>query len=276
MKHTKQLHTAPQQEGDPQTQAAQVVIDVDQLGYSVGSPAKHILNDVSLRIDRGDFVCLLGPSGCGKTTLLYLIAGFNQPTTGVIRTGLRLGAAGTDCMMVFQDANAALFPWLTVQQNVEYGLKRADRIPSIQSMSERRDELLALVKLTGHEDKFPHHLSGGMKQRLQLARALSAKRPIILMDEPLAALDALSKSRLQQELRDIAAAQNATVVYVTHDVQEAAILADRVLVMTHGPSAGINRDVRSPVTERAIGDAKVAAFAGELFELVTTQKEHDQ
>lgn len=252
------------------------VIAVSEVSYSVGTPRKCILKGVSVDIDRGDFVCLLGPSGCGKTTLLYLMAGFNEPSSGTVRTGVNLGRAGTDCMMVFQDANAALFPWLTVGENVNYGIKRSGMLEPGKSLAARREELLALVKLTGHEEKFPHELSGGMKQRLQLARALSAQQPIILMDEPLAALDALSKSRLQQELREIAATQHATVVYVTHDVQEAAILSDRVLVMTNGPEAGIYRDVRNPIKERSIGDAHVAAFAGELFELVTTQKQSDQ
>lgn len=251
-------------------QAPALVIQVEGVSYEAGNPPRTIISDVGVAVQRGEFVCILGPSGCGKTTLLYLMGGFNKPTTGSVRTGVTLGEAGTDCMMVFQDANAALFPWLTVEQNVDYGLRRSGARPRSE-MADRHHELLSLVKLLGHEEKFPHELSGGMKQRLQLARVLSAERPILLMDEPLAALDALSKSRLQQELRGIATAQNATVVYVTHDVQEAAILSDRVLLMTHGPAAGIAHDVRNPVTERVLTNPELGQFAGRLFDLVTSR-----
>jgi ABC-type nitrate/sulfonate/bicarbonate transport system ATPase subunit len=162
---------------------------------------------------------------------------------------------------------------MTVKPNVDYGLRRNHKRGAEGTVSDnhRRDELLALVKLDGHEDKYPHQLSGGMKQRLQLARVLSVERPIILMDEPLAALDALSKAQLEREIRGMSLGKGTTVIYVTHDVQEAALLADRVLVMSGGPGAGIALDIPNPVTNREIGDAQVAEYAGRLFRFLTEQ-----
>lgn len=249
------------------------VVELENVDYAIAGRDEPILSDISLTVGEGEFVCILGPSGCGKSTLLYIIAGFIKPACGKIRTGLKLQEAGTDTIMVFQDANAALFPWMTVSQNVDYGLRRngKSRSRGEASNASRRHELLDLVRLIGHEDKYPHQLSGGMKQRLQLARVLSVQRPILLMDEPLAALDALSKVQLEREIREMSLGKGTTVIYVTHDVQEAALLADRVLVMSRGPASRIAHDVPSTVINRQIGDPKVAEYAGLLYSLVTGQ-----
>ncbi|CAM5179843.1 Nitrate import ATP-binding protein NrtD [Castellaniella defragrans] len=255
------------------TKVENMMVELKNVDYSISGRDAPILSDISLTVGQGEFVCILGPSGCGKSTLLYAIAGFNKPTNGQIRTGHGLQEAGTDTIMVFQDANAALFPWMTVSQNIDYGLRRNGRpnLEGAESNACRREELLTLVRLNGHEDKYPHQLSGGMKQRLQLARVLSVKRPILLMDEPLAALDALSKVQLEREIREMSLGKGTTVIYVTHDVQEAALLADRVLVMSRGPASRIAHDIPSQVTNRQIGDPKVAEYAGELYRLVTEQ-----
>jgi NitT/TauT family transport system ATP-binding protein len=206
------------------------------------------LHDVSLEIRRGDFFCLLGPSGCGKSTILTLIAGFDQPSEGRIEIERMSGCPsvpiqgpGTDRIMIFQDASAALFPWLNVEENVLFGpnLGGAER-------NDRRERVTTYLKMVGlhqHSRKFPFELSGGMKQRVQIARSLIMEPEILLMDEPFAALDAITKRGLQQELARIWQQTNKTVIYVTHDIFEALLLGTRVGVMTAGPAARIKKEV---------------------------------
>jgi NitT/TauT family transport system ATP-binding protein len=205
--------------------------------FNAGRPGEYrALADVSLTVRRGEFYCLLGPTGCGKSTALNLLAGFIRPTSGVIRMGgRRIIEAGTDRVVVFQDAANALFPWLRAHENVEFGL-------AIQSLprrkaAERALHYLDLVGLSAHAKKFPYELSGGMKQRCQLARALVLEPEVLLMDEPFAALDAISKRIMQQELIRIWQQFRITVFYITHDVNEAVLLAQRVAVMRHGPAS---------------------------------------
>jgi NitT/TauT family transport system ATP-binding protein len=194
--------------------------------------ATTALQDVSLEIKRGEFICLVGPSGCGKSTLLNLIAGLDQPTVGqLIFDGKRIQGSGAERVVVFQEA--ALYPWLNVRANVEFGLKIKGT-----PRSERKDivdRYLELVNLTKFDKAFVHELSGGMKQRVQLARALAVEPRMLLMDEPFAALDAQTRDILQQELQEIWARTHATIFFITHNVREAALLGDRVFVMTPSP-----------------------------------------
>jgi NitT/TauT family transport system ATP-binding protein len=190
------------------------------------------LERVTLSIREGEFVCIVGPSGCGKSTLLNIAAGHDHPDEGEARfDGRPIRKPGRERMVVFQEP--ALYPWLNVRANVELGLKiagrkRAERIRLV-------DRYLALVNLRKFERAYIHELSGGMKQRAQLARALAVEPRMLLMDEPFAALDAQTRDTLQQELQEICARTNATVFFVTHNVREAVILGDRVIVMTPAP-----------------------------------------
>lgn len=190
------------------------------------------LQDVSLSIDEGEFVCVVGPSGCGKSTLLNLIAGLDRPTGGSLAlSGQPITRAGADRVVVFQEP--ALFPWMNVRANVEFGLK-VQRVP-LRERRELVERYLDLVRLTGFERAYVHELSGGMKQRVQLARSLAVEPKVLLMDEPFAALDAQTRDGLQAELQDIWARTGATIFFITHNVREAALLADRVLVMSGRP-----------------------------------------
>ena len=197
------------------------------------------LNDVSVDIRKGEFVCLLGPSGCGKSTLLNIIAGFDKPTAGeMFAAGRPVTGPGNDRIVVFQEA--ALFPWLNVRSNVEFGLKLAG-VPRAERR-ERAERYLKLVGLEKFHRAFVHELSGGMKQRVQLARSLAVDPEILLMDEPFAALDAQTRDVLQEELQVIWQRTGKTVVFVTHNVREAVLLADRVIVMSPSPGR-IKREI---------------------------------
>ncbi|OGA67753.1 MAG: nitrate ABC transporter ATP-binding protein [Betaproteobacteria bacterium RIFCSPLOWO2_12_FULL_65_14] len=190
------------------------------------------LNGIDLEIRQDEFVSIVGPSGCGKSTLLYLLGGFLKASDGeILVDGKPVRGPGPDRGVVFQ--HFALFPWKTVLGNVEYGL--AERgLPK----AERRDiarRYIAMVKLSGFEDAFPNRLSGGMQQRVALARTLACKPEVLLMDEPFGALDAQTRHLLQEELLEIWQREKKTVMFITHDVREAVILSDRVVVMTARP-----------------------------------------
>jgi NitT/TauT family transport system ATP-binding protein len=190
------------------------------------------LDGLTLDIVPREFLTLLGPSGCGKSTLLNIIAGFEKPDGGdVLLNGHAIERPGPDRGVVFQDY--ALFPWLTVQDNVEYGLR--ERGMSRAEMRSASQRLLALVGLTGFERRYPHELSGGMRQRVALVRVLAIDPQIMLMDEPFAAVDAQTRTILQEELERIWMQTQKTVVFVTHSVDEAIYLSDRVVVMTARP-----------------------------------------
>ncbi len=198
--------------------------------------AVRVLAGIDLEIAKGEIFCLLGASGCGKTTLLNILAGFEAPSGGeLLLDGASIARAGRDRVVFFQNADAALFPWLTAQENVAFGLR-------IQGMDPARrapivERYLRLVGLWDDREKFPRQLSGGMKQRIQIARALAIEPAILLMDEPFAALDAITRRGMHAELLRIWAATGKTIVFVTHDVGEALILGDRIGVMTRGPAA---------------------------------------
>ena len=205
-----------------------------------GKPPYVALADIALAVAPGEFLCLLGPSGCGKSTLLNILAGFERPTSGrVLLRGAEIRRPGRDRVMIFQDANMALFPWLTARENVEFGLRlRGDGRGAYRRVADR---YLAMVGLGPDGGKFPHELSGGMKQRVQIARALAIEPDILLMDEPFGALDAITRQHLHGELLALWEATGKTIVFVTHDIGEAVVLADRVAVMSPGPGARITR-----------------------------------
>jgi ABC-type nitrate/sulfonate/bicarbonate transport system ATPase subunit len=200
--------------------------------FAVGDGEVEALGRIDVTVAQGEFVCLIGASGCGKSTMLRIIAGFEEPTTGeVLVDGKRITGPGSDRGMVFQDY--ALFPWMTVRQNIGFG-PRQRQLPR-REIEGIADEFVKLVGLERAANRYPNQLSGGMKQRVAIARVLANNANILLMDEPFGALDALTREQLQGELLAIWARSRVTVVFVTHSVEEAALLADRVLVMSAGP-----------------------------------------
>jgi NitT/TauT family transport system ATP-binding protein len=188
------------------------------------------LDRIDLAVTEGEFVCLLGPSGCGKSTLLNAIAGFTRPTSGeIFAFGKRVVEPEPERAMVFQEY--ALFPWMSVRENVAFGLRiRGDR-----EARAKADALLDKLALRGFGDRFPKDLSGGMRQRVALARCLALDAPMLLMDEPFGALDALTRRSMQDELLRIWTELQQTIVFVTHGIEESLVLADRVVVMTYRP-----------------------------------------
>jgi NitT/TauT family transport system ATP-binding protein len=197
------------------------------------------LQDINLTIPRGQFVCLLGPSGCGKSTLLNAVAGFALPSSGsIVADGRQVTAPGPERGMVFQEY--ALFPWMTVAENVAFGLQikglGKDEIAATVA------RLLAMLSLNDFRNRFPKDLSGGMRQRVAIARVLALDSPIMLMDEPFGALDALTRRNLQDELLRIWSALRKTIIFVTHSIEEAIYLADRIVVMTYRPGT-VKRDL---------------------------------
>lgn len=195
-----------------------------------------VLKDINLTIERGSFQCILGPSGCGKSTLLDLLAGFEQPTEGRICYDAKpIGRPGPDRVVIFQDASNSLFPWLNVKENIEFGLNGLAKVER-----ERRGlEVMNLVSLADHATKYPAQLSGGMKQRVQIARGLVMDPDVLLMDEPFGALDALTRENLQKELREIWRRTEKTIVFITHDVSEALMLATDIVILSAGPDSSI-------------------------------------
>lgn len=197
------------------------------------------LQDIDLDIRRGEFVCLLGPSGCGKSTLLNAIAGFSLPSAGTITVdGTPVRAPGPDRGMVFQEY--AVFPWMTVAKNIAFGLEIQNTPKAV--IGERVDALLAKLQLTEFRDRYPKDLSGGMRQRVAIARVLALDPPVMLMDEPFGALDALTRRSLQDELLRIWQELRKTVIFVTHSIEESVYLADRTVVMTYRPGT-VKRDI---------------------------------
>jgi nitrate ABC transporter ATP-binding subunit len=220
--------------------------------FSVGDEEIEALARVDVTIREGEFVCLIGASGCGKSTLLRLIAGFEEPSTGDLTSqGKPITGPGGDRGMVFQDY--ALFPWMTVRQNIGFG-PRQRQLPR-KEIAEIANEFVRLVGLERFADRYPSQLSGGMKQRVAIARVLANNAQVLLMDEPFGALDALTREQLQGELLQIWKRTGVTIIFVTHSVEEAVLMADRVLVMSAGPGRIENditidlprpRDVSSP------------------------------
>ena len=190
------------------------------------------LEDLSLDVREGEFLVIVGASGCGKTTLLNLIAGFEKPTQGRITLdGAPVVGITPECGMIFQQY--ALFPWKTVQENVEFGLKMK-RVPK-KERRERAGRFIDIVGLKGFEKSYPHHLSGGMKQRVSIARSLANNPKVMLLDEPFAALDAMTRQVLQEQLVRIYEKHRKTIILITHSIDEALLLSSRIVVMTARP-----------------------------------------
>ncbi len=209
-------------------------LTIESVGKVYESPRGSVqaLHDVSLQISPGEFISLVGPSGCGKTTLFRIVAGLVEPTTGsVLLNETPVSGPGENMGIVFQEYH--LFPWRTVRGNIGFGLEQQD-VPKSER-NKRIEELIDLVGLEGFEDSYPKALSGGMKQRVALARALATNPSLLLMDEPFSAVDAQTRRRLQDELLDIWEETGTTVLFVTHDIEEAIRLADRVAVMAKDP-----------------------------------------
>ena len=212
---------------------AQVSVkDVSKVHVSIKGEPVLALHEVSFQVENNEFFSIVGPSGCGKTTLLNLLAGFERPTRGELRVGGELiTEPGWERAVVFQEY--ALFPWYTVAQNIAYGLKRK-KLPEAE---QRRlvDHYVGLVGLRGFERRYPRELSGGMRQRVSIARALAVDPAILLMDEPFASLDILTREYMQDELLKIWERERKTVIFVTHSIDEAIKLSDRVAIMTPRP-----------------------------------------
>ncbi|MEI7831756.1 MAG: ABC transporter ATP-binding protein [bacterium] len=237
------------------TAIVEPIIEIEHLNVTftgAGGVALPVIRDISLRVPRGEFLCIVGPSGCGKSTLLNVLAGFNSPTSGQVRVaGQKIVGPGPDRGVVFQQDT--LFPWLTVHDNILFG----PRCRGQQTLD--ATDVIFLVGLSGFEHFYPHELSGGMKQRAALARVLINAPEVLLMDEPFGALDAQSREEIQEALLELCAKLHPTVVFITHDVEEAAFLADRVLVLSERP-AHISVELSSPFAGMARADREDAAF----------------
>ena len=220
------------------------------------------LDDISLQVKPGEFLCIVGPSGCGKSTLLHLIAGLHQPTSGTVLVHDHLvDGPGTDRILIFQELG--LFPWLTVGENVEFGVKMKGL--SAAERKERIQHYLRLVHLSKFKDSYTHQLSGGMRQRVALARALATESDVLLMDEPFAALDAQTRDLLHDELERIWAETGRTIIFVTHNVREAIRLGDRVALLTFRPGR-VKREYTVDLPRpRHLEDPSVAGMAGEIL-----------
>ncbi|MDN3546348.1 MAG: ABC transporter ATP-binding protein [Roseateles asaccharophilus] len=207
----------------------------------------HALHDIHLQVQRGEFITLIGHSGCGKSTLLNLMAGLLQPSSGaLICDGREIAAPGPERAVVFQ--NHSLLPWLTCFENVYLAVESVFGGKELKrKLAERTDEALHLVGMGHAMHKKPHEISGGMKQRVGIARALAMEPKVLLMDEPFGALDALTRAHLQDELLKIVARTQSTVVMVTHDVDEAVLLSDRIVMMSNGPAATIGEILSVPL-----------------------------
>src|SRR5262245_34775965 len=242
----------------------QIVIDrVSHLYRPPRGRAVQALDEVSLDVRGREFLALLGPSGCGKSTLLYLIGGFLPTEQGrILVDGKPVSAPGPDRGIVFQ--HFALFPWKTVRGNILYGLERMG-LPRAER-EQRAQALIELVGLTGFEDSFPSQLSGGMKQRTAIARTLAFDPKILLMDEPFGALDAQTRSLMQEELLGLWQRTPKTVIFVTHDVQEAVYLADRVAVMSARPGR-IKQIVKTRFDKNHPEVFKTKAFVDKVDEI---------
>ena len=228
------------------------------------------LKDINLEIPAGQFVCLLGPSGCGKSTLLNAIAGFSLPSAGNITVnGKIVSAPGPDRGMVFQEY--ALFPWMTVEQNIAFGLEIQKT--SVTVIKERVDTLLSMLHLTDFRNRFPKDLSGGMRQRVAIARILALDSPIMLMDEPFGALDALTRRNLQDEILKIWQTLGKTIIFVTHSIEESIYLADRIVVMTYRPGT-VKRDILVDIPRpRDPASARFNELKRELGQLVMEEQQ---
>ncbi|WP_160120085.1 ABC transporter ATP-binding protein [Rhodovarius lipocyclicus] len=214
-------------------------LDISRLTIAFPRSPVPVLSDVELAIEKGEFVAVIGHSGCGKSTMLNVVAGLLEPTLGgVVLDGREISGPGPDRAVVFQ--NHSLLPWLTCYENIKLAVDQTLR--GSMSRKERHEWILhnlALVRMTHAKDKRPHEISGGMKQRIGIGRALAMKPKVLLMDEPFGALDALTRAHLQDQVMQIHAELGMTTMMITHDVDEAVLLSDRIVMLTNGPNAHV-------------------------------------
>ena len=221
--------------------------------YHDAPDSRNIIDGLDLTVNQGDFLCILGPSGCGKTTLIRCIAGFESYEGDVLVEGTRVEEPGIDRIMVFQNFDQ-LFPWKTVKKNIQYPLK-VNGMTDKEELDRIAQEHLDLVGLGDKGELYPHQLSGGMKQRVAIAKGLALNPKIILMDEPFASLDAMTRNKLQEELLRIKEKENATVIFITHNIQEALTLGTRILLMSKQGEIKIDIEntIPKPVTPASEG-----------------------
>jgi ABC-type nitrate/sulfonate/bicarbonate transport system ATPase subunit len=228
----------------PPTVATKLAAERINMSFERDGKRLAVLEDITLDVTTGEFVCLLGPSGCGKSTLLSILAGFLSPTSGEVRIDGEL-VRGPDPRRIFVFQERGVFPWLTVQGNIEFGLFKLSR----REREQRVRHYIELVGLEGFEKAYPQELSGGMKQRLEVARALAVNPDMLFLDEPFGALDSITRLVMRGELLRIWEAERKTIVFVTHDIDEAVQLADRVIVLSARPAQIqriVNIDISHP------------------------------
>jgi len=231
----------------PVATAAEPYLTLENVSKTYPTPKGDypVLRDINLSVNEGEFVCLVGHSGCGKTTLLNMVSGFAQPTSGSVKLkGQPITAPGPERMVVFQ--GYALLPWLTVYENVYLAVQSVFPQKSQSEKHQIVEEHLNLVGLGEAAQKYPPQISGGMKQRVAIARALAIRPEVLILDEPFGALDAITKEELQEELLRIWDEHRCTVLMITHDIDEALFLADRLVLMTNGPAATIGQVISIP------------------------------
>ena len=255
------------------TESSHISIQGVHKVFQSGGQDVYALKAIDLDITRGEFVCRLGPSGCGKSTLLNAVAGFSLPSSGAITVeGSTITEPGPDRGMVFQEY--ALFPWMTVEQNIAFGLQiKKVAKTTIQA---KVDELLVLLNLQDFRRRYPKDLSGGMRQRVAIARVLAIDSPIMLMDEPFGALDALTRRTLQDELLRLWTELKKTILFVTHSIEEALYLADRTVVMTYRPGT-IKCDLAIDLPRpRDVSSPAFNALKKELSQLLMEEQDRHQ
>ncbi|WP_175890131.1 ABC transporter ATP-binding protein [Burkholderia cepacia] len=231
---------------DGRASSRQAFVEVDELSKQYREDVPPVFEDVTFRMDQGEFICVIGHSGCGKSTILNVLAGLEEASSGVaVMAGREIAGPSLDRGVVFQ--GHALLPWLTAKQNVEFAVRSRHPDWSRAAITEHTLRFLDMVGLSHAVDKKPSELSGGMKQRVGIARAFSVEPRMLMMDEPFGALDALTRGVIQDELLRICAATNQTVFMITHDVDEAILLADRIFLMSNGPRARLAEIVVNPL-----------------------------
>jgi len=260
--------------GDKETPESTEILRVDHLykDFQLNGTKKRVLEDIHFGVRRGELICIVGRSGCGKSTLLKTIGGFLTPTSGCVRlSGRPVKKPGTDRCFVFQED--ALFPWLTVEENIAFGLRKSGKWDS-----QHRSEVARFTSLVGLADfrkYLPREISGGMKQRVALARVLILKPGVLLMDEPFGALDAHTREEMRDLLLSLWKQLGQTILFVTHDVSEAVLLADRILVMGKGPGR-IRKEINVPLARpRENYEGQVPQFVRALSEIIREKSEGD-